>query len=702
MVKGENNGGEFYDDILLDSVDYRLHQFFDAPLTSEDPNAESSIQSQLKGMSSRYEWQERIAVGGVKSIDRVLDCKTNTTVAMARPKAGLPDKVYEPFLREARLTSLLQHPNIIAVHDIGLDEEQRPYFTMELKKGDSLSAILGELSKGTPDYELRYGREVLLGFFMKICDAVAYAHSEKVLHLDLKPSNIQIGRFGGVQVCDWGLAKVVGSPADSGVDLEETRSMQPFDTMDGRLKGTPGYMAPEQVEQGTLAPQSDIYALGCLLFSILTYQEPLSGDAETILRRTVEGAVRSPMKACPQNHVPESLDAVVMKAMALRPEDRYPSVEELQSDVQRYLAGYSTNAENAGVRKLLRLLYRRNRSSAWSIGLALSVITVGTLVFINKLQHSEGQALAQRNAAEKARGEAETARSDAEGKLRLYLAERAHREELEQEYTEDIVLESFEFIRNDLYYIPRPIRSYNKAIEHLDKLLRRYPANQRAIAQKGFLLFVMQRFDEALVSLQVSAGNHAYMVELCGKYGDKSDDELLPPDQVASLLHDIRGMTGETRLSVIEKLVSHYSQRRRNTVLLEEPMKALLQTWNPDWTDQVYQFDGADGSLTLGGKGLSRLLISPGRKVQTSGLCVLRMQKAVTLRLRCPDRFDLGQLYLLSLATLDVRGSRVENLEALKFLSLIHELVVEPGQLSEAEKALLPRYILVSERPLPE
>jgi len=78
------------------------------------------------------------------------------------------------------------------------------------------------------------------------------------------------------------------------------------------------------------------------------------------------------------------------------------------------------------------------------------------------------------------------------------------------------------------------------------------------------------------------------------------------------------------------------------------------------------------------------------------------MQKAVTLRLRCPDRFDLGQLYCLSLSTLDVRGSRVENLEALKFLSLIHELVVEPGQLSEAEKALLPRYILVSERPLPE
>jgi len=130
-------------------------------------------------------------------------------------------------------------------------------------------------------------------------------------------------------------------------------------------------------------------------------------------------------------------------------------------------------------------------------------------------------------------------------------------------------------------------------------------------------------------------------------------------------------------------------------------MKALLQTWNPDWTDQVYQFDGADGSLTLGGKGLFRLVIPPG-KVQTSGLCVLRMQKAVTLKLRCPDRFDLGQLYHLSLSTLDVRGSRVENLEALKFLSLIHELVVEPGQLSEAEKALLPRYILVSERPLPE
>jgi tetratricopeptide (TPR) repeat protein len=701
MDKQEENGEEFYDDILLDSVDYRLHQFFDAPLTSEDPDAESSIQSQLKGLSARYEWQDRIAVGGVKSIDRVLDLKTNTMVAMARPKAGLPDKVYEPFLREARLSSLLKHPNIITVHDIGLDEEQHPYFTMELKQGDSLSTILDKLARGDSEYQMRYGREVLLGLFQRICDAVAYAHSEKVLHLDLKPSNIQIGRFGGVQVCDWGLAKILGSPSDDTLDLEETRSLQPFDTMDGRLKGTPGYMAPEQVEQGTLTPQADIYALGCLLFTVLTYQEPLRGDADSILRRTAEGDIRSPMKACPENHIPESLDAVVMKAMALSPGDRYQSVEELQHELQRYLAGYSTSAENAGVRKLLRLLYRRNRALCWNIGVALAVISVGTLVFINKLQQSEKRAVEQKDAAVQARGEAEISQKDAEEKLRLYLAERAHREELEQEYTEDIVLESFEFIRNDLYYIPRPIRSYNKAIEHLDKLLQRYPDNQTAIAQKGFLLFVMQRFDEALVSLQVSAGNHAYMVELCRKYGDKSDDELLPPDQVASLLHDIRGMTGETRLSVIEKLVSHYSQRRRNTVLLEEPMKALLQTWNPDWTDQVYQFDGADGSLTLGGKGLSRLLISPG-KVQTSGLCVLRMQKAVTLRLRCPDRFDLGQLYSLSLSTLDVRGSRVENLEALKFLSLIHELVVEPGQLSEAEKALLPRYILVSERPLPE
>jgi len=286
--EGAGKGPPTEDEQFVDAIDYRLTQFYDAPLTSEDPDAECSIHSQLRHVSERYQWVRKIAEGGGKVVDQVLDHKTGTMVAMARPKDGVSEKVYEPFLREARLTATLIHPNIIRVYDVGLDDDQRPYFTMELKKGDSLSRILKKLAESDPEYELRYDLDGLLGMFVKICDGMAYAHSEKVLHSDLKPSNIQMGRFGGVQVCDWGLAKVMGSPADSGQDVElHLRSLQPFDALDDRIKGTPSYMAPEQMKQEVLTRQADIYSLGCILFSILTYQEPISGSVDEVMSKTI-------------------------------------------------------------------------------------------------------------------------------------------------------------------------------------------------------------------------------------------------------------------------------------------------------------------------------------------------------------------------------------------------------------------------------
>ncbi|NQY32717.1 MAG: serine/threonine protein kinase, partial [Coraliomargarita sp.] len=373
--------------------DYSLSRFYDALPPSEDPNAESSVYSQVRQLQERYEFLESVGTGGTKQIDRVLDHRTNTEVAMARPREDLGERAYETFLTEARLTARLKHPNIITVHDVSIDDQKCPFFTMELKVGDSLSTILKKLSQDDVDYSLRYNRDTLLGMFVRLCDAVAYAHSQKVLHLDLKPANVQVGQFGGVQLCDWGLARVMGVADD--------------DAGDGMIKGTPGYMAPEQVQADAKSVQTDIYALGGILYAILTYQAPHRGTEEDILQSTVKGTLVPPAQAYPDRTIPESLNAVAVKAMAVNPEERYQGVEELQREVRRYLGGYATRAENAGVRRLLQLLYRRNRTLCWSIGTAVAVIVIGTGLFIDQLRLSEGRALEQKAIAELAQRKAE-------------------------------------------------------------------------------------------------------------------------------------------------------------------------------------------------------------------------------------------------------------------------------------------------------
>lgn len=156
--------------------DYRLTQFYtesqEALLSPYSP-----IFDELQGLTSRYIKPQVIARGGLKQILRVFDLSTGRNVAMAKLLADAPQEMYEPFLREARLTALLEHPYIIAVHDIGVGTEGLPYFTMEHKTGDSLGEIIKQLGLGNAEYLARYDLRRLLVIFIKICDAVAYALS---------------------------------------------------------------------------------------------------------------------------------------------------------------------------------------------------------------------------------------------------------------------------------------------------------------------------------------------------------------------------------------------------------------------------------------------------------------------------------------------------------------------------------------------
>ncbi|MGD7651583.1 MAG: serine/threonine-protein kinase, partial [Verrucomicrobiales bacterium] len=357
--------------------------------------------SELAAVETRYTQKMLIGKGALKAIYRCFDERTQRFVALARPRAEHGADCYDDFVHEAWLVCALRHPNIIKVHDAGVDTEGRPYFTMDLKGGSTLADVVNQGTALRP----------LLAIFLKICDAVAYAHAEGIIHRDLKPENIQCARFGEVLVCDWGLGKFVhesgrdvagrdevvggagGGVATASGRLIEVRHM----TAHGDIKGSPGFMAPEQIQPGGVCDdRSDGFALGCLLHFILTGEAPFTGTREEILAQTVEPSRKSPRRAYPGKRIPKSLDAVVLKAIAADPRDRYESVTGLQTDVSSFLAGHGTTAERPGVLRRAGLFVKRNKTPVSIAAAALGVLTLSGFLFLAHAERKEREARIER------------------------------------------------------------------------------------------------------------------------------------------------------------------------------------------------------------------------------------------------------------------------------------------------------------------
>ena len=200
----------------------------------------------------------------------------------------------ERFIREARVTGGLEHPSIVPVHELNVDETGRVFYTMKLVKGLTLREVLHRLSNGEPEARRSYKLQSLLTIFQKVCDAVAFAHAQPspIIHRDLKPDNIMVGEYGEVLVMDWGLAKVLGRDdlleddkqyrANSDETKKDDKDTALLVTQPGTTMGTPGYMAPEQArgQAGTADERTDIYALGAILYALLTLEAPVKITAK--------------------------------------------------------------------------------------------------------------------------------------------------------------------------------------------------------------------------------------------------------------------------------------------------------------------------------------------------------------------------------------------------------------------------------------
>ncbi|HEY8378818.1 MAG TPA: protein kinase [Nannocystis sp.] len=309
----------------------------DAPMTHEE-RLQALIAAALPEHGPRLSFGAELARGGMGSVCQVFD-----EVLQRRMAAKLMHaRTYEHlilvhgFLREAQVTGQLDHPNIVPIHELGRDAEGRVYFTMKLVEGQSLKTLIG--GQPTSDHDRLVH---LLEIFVKVCDALSFAHSRGVIHCDIKSANVMVGSFGQVYLMDWGGAQILPlrPGADPNLWVRDSLPALPRSETEGLVFGTPSYMSPEQALSMPLDERADVFSMGALLYEIMTGRPPYTGKtAMELLRLAQEGDVKPPdtVVGVP---LPRELVRITMKALSRDREARYQSVAALQADVVRLLRG---------------------------------------------------------------------------------------------------------------------------------------------------------------------------------------------------------------------------------------------------------------------------------------------------------------------------------------------------------------------------
>ena len=267
----------------------------------------------------RYTLEERLGEGGMGTVyaayDEALDREVAVKVAHTRAAGALAERLRQ----EARVLARLEHPGIVPVHDVGLLRDGRIFYVMKRVHGHTLRDSARTLAD----------RDRRLNVFERICETVAFAHQHGVVHRDLKPDNVMVGSFGEVLVLDWGVAKLLHAAWAEEQILPNSVPI-PGHTQTGTVLGTPGFMAPEQAQGSAVDQRADVYALGAILYELITDEIPAQDGVLAGLQR--------------RRNLPRRLRAICAMALATAPAAPYASAAELADDIARYRAGQPIRA----------------------------------------------------------------------------------------------------------------------------------------------------------------------------------------------------------------------------------------------------------------------------------------------------------------------------------------------------------------------
>lgn len=293
--------------------------------------------------SLRYTGHKTIATGGKCIIQSCHDYHLSRRVAMKSLRKELAGDALEQkrFVREARVSAMLQHPNTIPVYELSRNSRGAYFFTMKLMEGDTLREVVDRSRESEFYFIEGYGLDRMVSILIQVGHALDYAHSHRVIHRDVKPANILMGPFGEVVLLDWGLAKVWNADDDEPEpNLTMATDKDTSLTGQGQLQGTAPYMSPEQIDrERSIDPRTDVYSLGAVLYESLTLETMIEGGSlQEICDNARHQVPKSPTLRTPDRNIPKDLEAICMKSVAKDPNDRFESVHKLVTELRAWRA----------------------------------------------------------------------------------------------------------------------------------------------------------------------------------------------------------------------------------------------------------------------------------------------------------------------------------------------------------------------------
>jgi serine/threonine protein kinase len=339
----------------------------------------------LPDINQRYFLLDNFQEGGQGTIMTAKDLILKRYVAVKSLKEELlhQKNVAGKFISEAEVTAQLDHPSIIPLYSLNSDKDSGLHLAMKLVNGMTMKEYIEETRlnyrhHGVESFDEKHSLSMRLEHFLKVCEAMTYAHSKNVLHRDLKPENVMIGEFGEVYVMDWGIACLY--------DPEKNMTIEPGreenEGKPGTVPGTPRYMPPEVIYGYSARPQSDIFALGLILFEICTLKTAISGKTvEEVIDKILRGNFEPLEHYFKEISIHKDLKAIIAKATHLQPEKRYVSVEELANDVRSFLRNDEVSARPDNIpRRICRLMYKHTQATI-SIVLFIILMFAGLSIF---------------------------------------------------------------------------------------------------------------------------------------------------------------------------------------------------------------------------------------------------------------------------------------------------------------------------------